>query len=583
MCMRYIVLAEVFERLSRTSSRLEKTSILAQFLRELSADSVNSVLLLLQGRVFPEWDSRTVGLAGKLVLRAIARATGYTEAEVASSFQEHGDVGLVAQQLVETKKQQTLFSSPLELADVFSTLQHIASQQGDGSQDMKLAELSKLLTSATPVEAKFIVRTVLEDLRVGIATGTLRDGLAYAFFTTRIVYDKEKNALDYDCKDGVDINHTKESIKRALDLTADFSQVTRYLLEGRTLEDLRLRVGTPCKVMLARKERTFSDAFARTGFPVRLEYKYDGFRMQIHKKGNDVKLFTRRLEDVSEQFPDVVAAIRKQVISLHCILDAEVVGYDPQTGKYQPFQHVSKRIKRKYDIEQLSKELPVEVCVFDVLLKGDTVLLDISLPERLAILQGLVTEKERVLVLARGIEVLGEGEAEEFYQKSLQAGNEGIMIKALEGTYVPGGRVSAWIKMKPIMDELDLVIVKAEWGTGKRSKWMTSFTLACRAEDGELYEIGKVGTGMKEDVSSEGVSFPQLTALLEPLVIARVGQEVRVQPQIVIMVAYEEIQRSPTYSSGYALRFPRVLSLRPDRAVSDIASVDDIQDLYEGQ
>lgn len=581
--MRYKVLADVFERLSHTNSRLEKTALLAEFLKKLETESVDAVVLLLQGRVFPEWDVRTVGLAGKLVLRAISRATGYGEKDVADAFNTYGDIGLVAQHLTEKKRQQTLFSAPLELRGVFRTLQHIASQTGQRSQDMKLAELSRLLTSATPVEAKFIVRTVLEDLRVGIAAGTLRDGLAYAFFTKAVSYDKQKNALDYELKQGADIEQAKEAIKRALDLTADFAVVTRYLLEGKSLDDIQLRVGTPCKVMLARKERNFSDAFARTGFPVRLEYKYDGFRMQIHRKGSEVKLFTRRLEEVSTQFPDVVEAVKKHVTSLHCIIDAEVVGYDPKTKVYQPFQHISKRIKRKYDIAQLAKNLPVEVCVFDLLLSGQDVLLDKPLYERLKILEGLIRPKERELVLVRGCEVDGEEQAEGFYQESLQAGNEGIMIKERTGRYVPGGRVSAWIKMKPIMDELDLVIVKAEWGTGKRSKWMTSFTLACRTEDGDLLEVGKVGTGMKEDEASVDVSFPQLTKLLEPLVIARTGTVVRLQPQIVLMIAYEEIQRSPTYSSGYALRFPRVLRVRLDRSVSDIATIDDIQDLYEGQ
>jgi len=581
--MKYYVLAEIFEQLSSTNSRLEKTAILAAFLKDIPPDLVDQILLLLQGRVFPEWDGRTVGLAGKLVLKAISRATGYSEKEVQNAFSKYGDIGEVAENLIAHKKQQTLFSSDLKLKEVFSTLQKLAAQEGIGSQDVKLAELSKLLTSAKAIEAKFIVRTVLEDLRVGIAIGTLRDGITFAFFSKGVIYDKEKNALDYTLREDVNLESIKKQVKRALDLTADVSIVVRQLMEERPLDEITLRIGTPFKVMLARKERSFSDAFARSGLPVRLEYKYDGFRLQIHKKGSQIKLFTRRLEEVTKQFPDVVAAVKKNVNSLSCILDSEAVGYDPNSGKYQAFQHISKRIRRKYDIKQLAKEIPVEVNVFDILRAGETILLDEPLPKRLEYLKKMVVNKEKELVMAKGIEINSEEEAERFYQESLNAGNEGIMIKSLQGLYEPGGRVSAWIKMKPIMDELDLVIVRAEWGSGKRSAWMTSFTLACRTEDGSFLEIGKVGTGLKEEESKEAVSFPQLTKLLKPLIIGQKGKEVRVQAQVVIMIAYEEIQRSPSYSSGYALRFPRVLALRPDRSPEDIASIDDVQDLYESQ
>lgn len=580
--MQYVELAEVFQQLSSTNSRLEKTAILASFLKTLPDDSIDQSILLLQGRVFPEWEDKTVGLAGKLVLKAVSRATGYSEREVSEMFETTGDIGLTAENLVAKKKQQTLFSSPLTLNEVFSTLQNLASIEGTGSQDSKLAGLSKLLTSAKAIEAKFIVRTVVEDLRVGIASGTFRDAIVFAFFTDGVLYDSVKNSLDYSTNENIE--EVKESVKRAFDLTADFAYVIKHVKLGNSLSEIQLKPGSPCKVMLARKEKTFSEAFARTGFPVRLEYKYDGFRLQIHKDGNDVKLFTRRLENVSNQFPDIIKAVRERVTAIRCILDSEAVGYDPNTGKYQPFQHISKRIKRKYDIASLVKELPVELCIFDILLLEGTVLLDEPFYEvRLPKLKRVLKEKDKVATLAMGIEINTEAEAEEFYQKSLAAGNEGVMIKDLNGLYQPGGRVSAWIKMKPIMDELDLVIVAAEWGNGKRSKWLTSFTLACRNESGDFYEVGKVGTGMKEEESEENVSFPQLTKLLEPLIVAKSGKEIRVQPSVVVMVAYEEIQKSPTYTSGYALRFPRVLRLRPDRSPDDIALYDDILDLYGSQ
>ena len=304
--------------------------------------------------------------------------------------------------------------------------------------------------------------------------------------------------------------------------------------------------------------------------------------MQIHKNGTEVKIFTRRLEEVTTQFPDVIKAIQNHITSTSCILDAEVVGYDPLERTYKPFQYISQRIRRKYDIDKLVSELPVEVNVFDVLQDQGTDHIDEALDKRLDTLNQIVKPETRVLVVAKGENVDTIEKAESIYQKSLVAGNEGVMIKDLDKPYEPGGRVSAWIKMKPIMEELDLVIVKATWGEGKRSEWMTSFTLACK--DGDTFlTVGKVGTGMKEEATGQGLSFPELTEKLKPIVTAKSGKEVEVKPEVVVTVAYEEIKKSTTYEAGYALRFPRTIAYRPDRNSGDVASKDDIIDLYEEQ
>ncbi len=583
--MKYELLAQTFERLAKTSSRLEKTAILASFLRDnLDKNDLDATLLLLQGRVFPEWDERTSGVAGKLVLKALTRATGYEQRVVEQHLKQLGDVGDVAEHLMKKKRQQTLFSSPLTLDDVFATLQKLATLEGARSQDIKLAELARLLTSASPLEAKFIVRAVLEDLRVGIAEGTIRDAIALAFFTESFSYNKEKNSLEYVMKSSLLLDDVKKKIKRALDFTADFSVVLRHILLGKSLDEFKLVLGTPFRVMLARKEKTLDMAFQRTGLPVRVEYKYDGFRMQIHKNGNIIHLFTRRLEDVTTQFPDVVDSIKEFVLPKQCILDAEAVGFDPHTGKYRPFQHISKRIKRKNAIAELAKELPVELNVFDVLLFEGTTQITKPLQERLHVLDAILKKDvSRRIVRAKGTIVNDAVAAQEFYEESLAAGNEGMMLKDLKAPYQPGGRVSAWIKMKPIMDELDLVVVAAEWGSGKRSDWMTSFTLACRSAQGVFLEVGKVGTGLKELDDGEHVTFAQLTNLLKPLILTSKGKEVTLRPNIVLTLAYEEIQKSPSYTSGYALRFPRVLALRTDRSIDDIATIDDMQDLFESQ
>ena len=589
--MLYKELAELYQSLETSPQRLKKTYILAKFLQKLPNEQIEPTILLLQGLVFPEWESKKIGIAGKLVAKAIANSMGHSDLDVLKLFKKTGDLGEVAFQLCQTKRQQTLFSKNLTLKEVFSTLQNLASHEGIGSQDVKLSHIHKLLGTATPLEAKFIVRTILEDLRIGISIGTLKDAIAYAYFTDELNYDDKTNNLTHNLKSNIDItfpedvpkiNYIKELVKKSMDFTADINKVIQHIKQNKSLQKITLELGTPCKVMLARKEKSLNEAFQRTGLPCQAEYKYDGFRVQIHKNGKKILLFTRRLEEVTKQFPGVVKTIQEYIHSDKCILDAELVGFEPQTGNYLPFQKISQLIRRKYNIEQMSKDFPVECNVFDILLNENDLLIDRPFSERTKILHEVIIAEPKKIVFAKGKLIKTEEEAQKFYEESLKAGNEGIMIKDLQGKYTPGGRVTAWIKFKPIMEELDLVIVGAEWGEGKRSNWLTSFTLACQNEDGELLEIGKVGTGFKEK-GEEGVSFEELTNLLEPLLISEKGKEIKVKPQIVLEIQYEEIQKSTSYSSGFALRFPRVSRLRPDRYVEDISSIEDVKELYYEQ
>lgn len=383
-------------------------------------------------------------------------------------------------------------------------------------------------------------------------------------------------------KESRSLEEQKELVKRALDFTADLTSVITHIRLGKPIENISLMLGKPCKAMLARKEKTFEEAFKRTGSPCKVEYKYDGFRVQIHKKENIIKLFTRNLEEVTKQFPEVVKTVSTHVTSKNCILDAELVGFDSKTMKYTPFQQISQRIRRKYNISELSQKFPVECVVFDILYNKNEMIIDLPLKKRLEILKSVIKEEEKKIIFVQGEVLNSIEEAKKLYEKSLKAGNEGIMLKDLNSNYVPGGRVTAWVKFKPVMKELDLVIVGAEWGEGKRSSWLTSFNLACQTEDGEFLEIGKVGTGFKEK-GEEGVSFEELTNLLEPLILREKGKEIVTKPEIVIEIQYEEIQKSNSYSSGFALRFPRVTRLRPDKDVLDITYSEDIKDLYYEQ
>ena len=266
----------------------------------------------------------------------------------------------------------------------------------------------------------------------------------------------------------------------------------------------------------------------------------------------------------------------------NAILDSEVVGFNKKTTQYMAFQSISQRIKRKYNIKELASKFPVEVNVFDILFYNDKSLLKEEFHKRRALLGKIIDPVPRKIVLSRIMITDKEEEANKFYQKSLDAGNEGLMAKNLNAVYKPGSRVGFGVKIKPVMESLDLVIVGAEWGEGKRSGWLTSFVVACRDDEGNLVEIGKVGTGIKE-LEEEGVTFNQLTEMLKKNIKSEKGKSAAVKPTIVIEVHYEEIQKSTKYSSGYALRFPRFVRLREDRHVEDISDLSLVKDLYVGQ
>src|SRR3990167_392944 len=335
--------------------------------------------------------------------------------------------------------------------------------------------------------------------------------------------------------------------------------------------------------MLAQKAKTIHEGFEAVGKPCAIEYKYDGFRMLIHKHGEEVKLFTRRLENVSKQFPEVVGYIKKHVQGKSFILDSEAVGYDRKTKVYTSFQNIGQRIRRKYDIEKLREELPVEINVFDILYYEGKSLLNEPFEKRTELLRKIVRNERYKIMTAKQIVTGDEKKAEDFYKNALKDNQEGIMMKSLSSIYQPGSRVGFMLKIKPEERDLDLVIVGAEYGAGKRSGWLSSFILACK-DDGKFLEIGKVGTGIREKDTVEGesgISFKELTEKLKPYFLKEHGRSVEIKPKIVISVTYQEIQKSPNYNSGFALRFPRFTALRPDKDIDDTTTLKEIKKDYE--
>ena len=580
--MNYSKLAELYEQLEGTSKRIEKTKLISTFLKTVSKEDLKNIIYLLQGRVFPQWDERKLGMSSRLLIKAIEKATGANTKKIESSWLQTGDLGLTAENLTKNKTQVSLFSKKLTLNKVIDNIQKLTELEGQGTVNRKTSLIAELLGSASALEAKYIVRTVLEELRTGVGDSMVRDSLVWTFYPeVKGITDKRE---EKETKDGREkFNSYVEEVQSAFDVTTDFGVVAETLKEKgpKGLDKLNLVVGKPIKVMLYPKVEDVEEGFTVVGEPAIIEPKIDGFRMQIHRSKDKIILYTRRLEDVTKQFPDVVKAVKDSTKSWNFILDAEIVGIDKKTKKVIPFQNISQRIKRKYDISRLVKELPVVVNIFDAMEINGENLIGIPLEQRRKKLQAIVKDKKDVIELISQLITSDTKKANRYYKECLDKGHEGVMMKSLQGIYKPGKRVGYGVKVKPVMESLDLVITAAEWGEGKRSQWLSSFTLACRSDD-KLLNIGKVGTGIKEK-SEEGVSFEELTKELKPLIISEKGKTVKVKPKIVIEILYEEIQKSPTYSSGYALRFPRLHRLRDDKGVPDISTLSEVEKFYKIQ
>ena len=554
--MKYRELVEVYHNLENTTKKLEKIGIISNFLKSVSKEDLPSVIYLLQGIAFPQSSKEKIGMSSRLMLKVIAASTGANEKAVEDLWRKKGDLGKVASELIERKTQHTLANSELTVKKVIENIRKLSTLEGQGTVNRKVNLVAELLTSAKPEEAKFIINTVLETLRVGVAEGIINDAIAKAF--------------DKDLKD----------IKKSFDLSGDYGEVALEAKSG-NVETSEIRLGRPIKVMIGPKVENVNEAFEALGKPIQAEFKLDGFRIQIHKDRNEIKLFTRRLENVTKQFPDIVEVIKKYADGNTFIIDCEAVGYNPKTGKYLPFQSISQRIKRKYDIELMAKNYPVELNVFDVIYCNGKSLMDFALKERRKLLEKMITEEKRKIVLTKKIVADNEKDVIKFYKQALNEGNEGLMLKNLESLYRPGRYVNGWVKLKAVLEPLDLVIVKAEWGEGKRSSWLSSYTVACR-KGKEFLEVGKVSTGLKE--KTEGVTFKYLTKELKPLIVKQNGRQVEVKPKIIVEVAYEEIQKSPTYTSGYALRFPRILRERTmEKSLYDINTINDVEMYYKKQ
>jgi DNA ligase-1 len=561
--MKYSTLTECYEKLEKISAKLEKTRIVSELLKKTPTDLLPKIVLLLKGAVFPSWSEEELGVANQLMIRAISRACGIKTEDVNKKFRDTGDLGLTAQYFVKNRKQKPLIKKELTVENVFEVLRKIARQTGKGSQERKLDLIAELLSQASPKEARYIVRTILGELRVGVAEGIIRDAIAKAF----------------------DVPSTL--VENAWFLNQDYGEVAKIAKEKgeKGLRKIKIELGKPIAVLLAEKAPSLKDAIESFD-NVALETKYDGMRAQIHKKGDKIWVFTRRQENVTRAFPDLVELCKKGLKAKECIVEGEALAIDPKTKKPLPFQMLSQRIKRKYDIERMTKEIPVQINLFDIVYLDGKTLFDLPLKERRKRLKKIVKPIPGKLQLSEQLITKDLKKAEKFYEKALKEGQEGLMVKNLDAKYQPGRRVAGgWLKVKPTLESLDLAIIGATWGTGKRAGWLGSYILGCRdPTTGKFLECGMLGTGVKEKKTNPNdITFEDLTKLLRPYIEFEKGNEVKIKPKIVIEVAYEEIQKSPTYSSGFALRFPRFLRIRWDKGPEEVDTIERIKRIYQIQ
>ncbi|MBI2105530.1 ATP-dependent DNA ligase [Candidatus Woesearchaeota archaeon] len=521
----------------------------------MNKNELKDIVYLIEGRIFPDWDKRKIGFSNRSMIKALSIGSGEKFEKIEDLFRRKGDLGLVAEEIFHKKKQSTLSSRKLDSEKVLENIRKLAELEGKGTVDRKIRLITELLGNADGKEAKYLVKIILENLRIGVSSGIIRDAIAKAF------------------------NFSVDEIENAGDLSGDYGDVAEKAKTG-DIKNVELKIFKPVKCMLTVLAENIDEFFEYLGEEIQLENKIDGFRLQCHNLNGKIKLFTRRMEDVTEQFPDVVSFLKKHIKNKNYILDGEAVGYDKKTGKYLSFQIISQRIKRKYHINEIADKFPVELDLFDVLYFDDENLMEKPLKYRRELLERIVKEKKREVVLTEKLITKNKKEAADFFKRILKEGFEGIMAKNFESKYKPGRYVNGWMKLKNILEPLDLIIVKAEYGEGKRTGWLTSYTVACK-KGKEFLEIGKVSTGVKE--KSEGLTYKEITKLLKPLIEKQKGKEVSVKPRIIIEVAYEEIQKSPTYSSGFALRFPKVKNLRSEKPLNEISEIKLVEKIYNSQ
>ena len=549
----FLAFANLCQKVEAVSGSLEKIDLVAAFLAGLDEAELSVACSYVMGTLFPPSLDLVMGVGPSILYEALAKACGCSAEQISEMLRATGDPGLVAAGIVE-KRRPIGFAAfqeaePLSIADVYERFVAIARASGKRSQDAKVKNLQFLFSQAGSLEARYIARLAIEDMRIGVGEGGVRDAVARAF-----------------SKSGADA----ESVERAYNLTNDMGLVAVAARRG-TLSQLSVMINHPIKMMLAQLGESIAAALGEIGTAA-IEWKYDGARVQIHKEGDSVAIFSRRMENVTASLPEIVLAAR-QITAKSAILDGEAVAIG-KDGRPMAFQEILKRFRRKYNVEKLAAQIPLRLFLFDLIYLDGKSVTHLPLSERRALLEKIANPTLLAdQVLSGSVEA-----AEEIYRQALAAGHEGLILKNPNSVYAPGKRGKNWLKIKPVMETLDLVVIGAKWGEGRRASFLGSYRLGCLdTATGNILDMGFVATGLTDEALAE------LTDMFRELILLEKGMEVEIKPAVIFEVAYEEIQKSPNYSSGYALRFPRMVAVRDDKSLEEADSLERVVSLYKGQ
>ena len=580
--LKYAVIADSYAKIEATTKRLEMTDLLVDLLKKTPKQVIDKVAYLTQGRIYPDFVGVEIGVAEKLAIKALARASGARESEIEEDLKSTGDIGETAQRFIAKKKQVSFFQEPLTVEKVYEVFEKMAKTSGSGAVDLKLSLLAGLLAGAGPNEAKYVMRTVTGNLRLGIADMTVLDALA-------IAYGGGKEAREY--------------VERAYNICSDLGRVAKTVvelgLEG--VKNFQVSINEPIRPMLAERLSSSEEILDKLGGKCAAEYKYDGERLQAHKQDDEVRLYSRRLENISGQYPDAVELFKNNIKAKEAILECECVAVDTDTGELRPFQELMHR-RRKYEVSRAVEDYPVSLFMFEILYADGRDLTLEPYPERRRMLEKLVKESDRVRI-AKQTKTSSASELEAFFLEAIANGCEGLVCKsvAASSVYQAGARGWLWIKYKrdyksEMIDTVDLVIVGAFHGRGKRAGVYGALLLAAYNPDADMFEtVTKCGTGFTDEDLAKLPKMLQkhVTAHKHPRVNSLLEADVWFEPVMTLEILGAEVTLSPIHTcalnairkdSGLAIRFPRFTgNFRVDKSAEDATTISEIAEMYQKQ
>jgi len=578
--MEFSIIVKIFERMENTTKRIELTNLLVELLKKTPKKIIPNAVYLLQGIIRPNFEGVELGVAEKLAIRAISKSSGLSIKKIEDDYKKCGDLGLTASNMLKLKTQTTFTAEKVTLERVYETLFRIAKLEGQGSQDLKMKYISSLLNDATPLEAKFVLKILLGTLRLGIAENTIMDALAIAFT------GKKEN---------------KEEIENAYNVSSDLGKVSLLIATDgiEEIKKIKISLFSPIRPMLADRVKSEKEAIKKMAEVFAAEYKLDGERVQIHKQANEVVLFSRRLENITQYYPDIVENIKKSLSVNEGVFEAEIVPVNENTGEFLPFQELMHR-RRKYKLEKAISQYPITVNFFDVLYFDKKDCLNLEYSERRKILEKLVNEDD-FSKLVPMLLVKNENEIEDFLENSINSGCEGLMLKTLDAPYRAGARGSNWLKLKreyrnELGDSLDLIVIGAYFGRGRRTGLYGTLLLGTYNPDKDNFpSVCKVGTGFTDESLDQlyQILSNKITLKKNARVVSEMEADVWFEPELVLEIVASEITLSPIHKtglnlirkgSGFALRFPKFTGkIRYEKAVEDASTDEEVLTLFKRQ